>query len=140
MDVGRSGPGPVDGSLLTLQSVHRSQVVWDNKQAPPNLRVRTNYGEYWKTVRTHIPHQRIMDAIRDLAGEDDVNRGGLKIKWVVDNFGSCERLEQLDTAAIGYGVQVWIYERFPSLAPRHTGEPLSEYPLALRYVITPSVD
>ena len=30
MDVGRSGPGPLDGSLLTLQSVHRSQVVWDN--------------------------------------------------------------------------------------------------------------
>ena len=30
MDVGRSGPGPLDGLLLTLQSVHRSQVVWDN--------------------------------------------------------------------------------------------------------------
>ncbi|KAL1826401.1 hypothetical protein ACET3Z_004813 [Daucus carota] len=30
MDVGRSGPGPLDGSLLTLQSVHRSQVVWNN--------------------------------------------------------------------------------------------------------------
>ncbi|KAL1826587.1 hypothetical protein ACET3Z_004999 [Daucus carota] len=32
MDVGRSGPGPLDGRLLTLQSVHRSQVVWDNRE------------------------------------------------------------------------------------------------------------
>ncbi|KAL1815741.1 hypothetical protein ACET3Z_018315 [Daucus carota] len=60
MDVGRSGPGPLDGSLLTLQSVHRSQVMWNN-------------------------------------------------------------------------IEVWIYERFPSLAPRHRGQPLFEYPLALRW-------
>ncbi|KAL1823202.1 hypothetical protein ACET3Z_009980 [Daucus carota] len=32
MDVGRSGPGPLDGSLLTLQSVHRSEVVWNNRE------------------------------------------------------------------------------------------------------------
>ena len=32
MNIGRSGPGPVDGRLLTLQSVHRSQVVWDNRE------------------------------------------------------------------------------------------------------------
>ncbi|KAL1826651.1 hypothetical protein ACET3Z_005063 [Daucus carota] len=37
MDVGRSGPGPLDGSLLTLQSVHRSQVVWNNIEIEDKL-------------------------------------------------------------------------------------------------------
>nr|XP_017233821.1 PREDICTED: serine/threonine-protein phosphatase 7 long form homolog [Daucus carota subsp. sativus] len=75
MDVGRSGPGPLDGSLLTLQSVHRSQVVWDNIEPPPDFRLRTNFGEYWKAVRAHRPHQMIMDAIRDL-GFDCIFRLG----------------------------------------------------------------
>ncbi|WOG92882.1 hypothetical protein DCAR_0312159 [Daucus carota subsp. sativus] len=108
MDVGSSGPGPVDRRLLTLQSVHRSRDVWDNRevissfraiflhlygcvanrslqglifgalqlfQAPSDLRLRINYGEYWKKVRTHKPHQRIMDAIRDL-GFDCIFRLG----------------------------------------------------------------
>ncbi|KAL1808615.1 hypothetical protein ACET3Z_025605 [Daucus carota] len=50
MDVGRSGPGPLDGSLLTLQSVHRSQVVWNNierrptEQAPARPRARAPAG------------------------------------------------------------------------------------------------
>nr|XP_017221369.1 PREDICTED: serine/threonine-protein phosphatase 7 long form homolog [Daucus carota subsp. sativus] len=234
MDVGRSGPGPLDGSLLTLQSVHRSQVVWDNVEAGTvQARQGFDYSLYRETHTFHMPfgeatitledvhhilglptegdplilrgasttveERRVL--VREFLGllpeaKDDVNRGGLKIKWLVDNFGSCERLEQLDPEDIGYGVQVtyhirahllcvigslfphssgnrvqldllwllrdmdqlrryswgsavlgflyqklcsssrdnlWIYERFPSLAPRHRGQPLFEYPLALRW-------
>ncbi|WOH07790.1 hypothetical protein DCAR_0727224 [Daucus carota subsp. sativus] len=49
----------------------------------------------------------------------------------------CDSTHKVITNFAGYAtlVQVWIYERFPTLAPRHTATPLIIYPLALRFVI-----
>nr|XP_017219346.1 PREDICTED: uncharacterized protein LOC108196534 [Daucus carota subsp. sativus] len=47
----------------------------------------------------------------------------------------CDSTHKVITNFAGYAtlVQVWIYERFPTLAPRHTATPLIIYPLALRW-------
>ncbi|KAL1809684.1 hypothetical protein ACET3Z_026674 [Daucus carota] len=113
-------PGSVNGNLLTLQDSHRSTFVWNSSEAFPALRVRTNFGEYWNVVAETRPPQSIMDAIKDAGFEK-----------------MCDSTHKVATGFIGYAtlVQMWIYERFPTLAPRHTVTPLITYPLALRFVI-----
>ena len=39
---------------------------------------------------------------------NDVKRSGLKIKWLVDNFGTCELL---DPAAVSYRAQITFHIR-----------------------------
>ncbi|KAL1825494.1 hypothetical protein ACET3Z_012272 [Daucus carota] len=65
MDPAAYHPGPVNGNLLTLQDSHRSTFVWNSSEALPDLRVRTNFGEYWNVVAETRPPQSIMDAIND---------------------------------------------------------------------------
>ncbi|KAL1810957.1 hypothetical protein ACET3Z_021022 [Daucus carota] len=69
MDPAAYRPGPVNGNLLTLQDSHRSTFVWNSSEALPDLRVRTNFGEYWNVVAEIRSPQSIMDAIKD-AGVD----------------------------------------------------------------------
>ncbi|WOH11507.1 hypothetical protein DCAR_0830994 [Daucus carota subsp. sativus] len=63
MDPAVYGPGPVNGNLLTLQNDHRSEAVWNRGEAPEDLRVRANFGEYWDTVKNNWPHDSIVTAI-----------------------------------------------------------------------------
>ncbi|WOH01072.1 hypothetical protein DCAR_0520451 [Daucus carota subsp. sativus] len=249
MDPAAYHPGPVNGTLLTLQDTHRSTFVWNSSKDLHDLRVRTNFGEYWNVVDQTRPPQAIMDdindagfewvfklgqvkhdrglitafierwrpethtfhlpfgeatitleddMIRDLLGltpeQGDVRKNCLRIGWLIGNFGNCARLDEaaedfdaqtifhirahllcvigslfpdssgnyvnlnllwmlrdlqsVDGYSWGSAVlaylyrkmcdsthKVWIYERFPTLAPRHTATPLITYPLALRFVI-----
>ncbi|KAL1830156.1 hypothetical protein ACET3Z_008568 [Daucus carota] len=43
MDPAAYLPGPVNGTLLTLQDTHRSTFVWNSSTDIPDLRVRTNF-------------------------------------------------------------------------------------------------
>ncbi|XP_063938121.1 serine/threonine-protein phosphatase 7 long form homolog [Daucus carota subsp. sativus] len=252
-------PGPIDGSLLTLQKDHRSEAVWNRREPPEDLIVTGNFGDYWNTVKNHRPHVSIVTAItaagfgwifrpgkatitledvhhilglrttgrplilhgytstpaqrvalvRDLLGlapdTDDLRKDNLKIRWLITHFGRCHRLDELagdfgaqsifhirahllcvigslfphasgnsvplsllrllddleslggyswGSAVLSYtyrkmcdasrGVkdftgyatllQVWIYERFPTIAPHLRSQPQFTYPLALRWV------
>ncbi|XP_017220396.2 serine/threonine-protein phosphatase 7 long form homolog [Daucus carota subsp. sativus] len=280
-------PGPIDDSLLTLQTDHRSEAVWNMREPPEDLVVRVNFGDYWNTVKNHRPHVSIVAAItaagfgwifrlgkvrhdrgvitafierwrpethtfhfsfgeatitledvhhilglqttgrplilhghtstaaqkvalvRDLLGlapdTADLKKDNLKIRWLITHFGRCHRLDEsaedfgaqsifhirahllcvigslfphasgnsvplsllrlLDdleslggyswgSAVLSYtyrkmcdasrGVkdftgyatllQVWIYERFPTIAPHLRSQPQYTYPLALRWV------
>ncbi|KAL1805526.1 hypothetical protein ACET3Z_028594 [Daucus carota] len=69
MDPAAYHPGPVNGYLLTLQDSHSTSFVWNSSEELPDLRVRTNFGEYWNAVHENRPPQAIMDAIND-AGVD----------------------------------------------------------------------
>ncbi|KAL1831622.1 hypothetical protein ACET3Z_001273 [Daucus carota] len=63
MDTAVYGPGPVNGNLLTLQNDHRSEAVWNRREAPEDLRVRANFREYWNTVKNNWPHDSIVTVI-----------------------------------------------------------------------------
>ncbi|KAL1815631.1 hypothetical protein ACET3Z_018205 [Daucus carota] len=69
MDPAAYHPGPVNGTLLTLQDTHRSTFVWNSSKDIPDLRVRTNFGEYWNVVDQTRPPQAIIDAINDAGFE-----------------------------------------------------------------------
>ncbi|KAL1833243.1 hypothetical protein ACET3Z_002894 [Daucus carota] len=69
MDPAAYHPGPVNGTLLTLQDTHRSTFVWNSSTDIPDLRVRTNFGEYWNVVDQTRPPQAIIDAINDAGFE-----------------------------------------------------------------------
>lgn len=279
-------PGPVDGSLLSQQSEHRSELIWNDTELS-HFRLRVNFSDYWTSVglvppaadvvrairdagfdgvynigtlrhdaglitafverwrpETHTFHLRFgeatitledvhhilglrttgdpvihdedrisLDDCRRTIGEllgvypDDtvVNRAGIKISWMVQHFGGCERLDEYadgydgelifhtrahllliigslfpspsgnriqfsllhyvedltrirsyswGSAALAYLyrslcsssigaktdlcgcmtlLQVWIWERFPSLAPTITEDAIFQYPLALRW-------
>ncbi|XP_063949976.1 protein MAIN-LIKE 1-like [Daucus carota subsp. sativus] len=47
----------------------RVETVWNNSKDLPDLRVRTNFGEYWNVVDQTRPPQAIMDAINDAGFE-----------------------------------------------------------------------
>nr|XP_017221461.1 PREDICTED: serine/threonine-protein phosphatase 7 long form homolog [Daucus carota subsp. sativus] len=69
MDPAAYHPGPVNGYLLTLQDSHSTSFVWNSSEELPDLRVRTNFGEYWNAVHENRPPQAIMDAINDAGFE-----------------------------------------------------------------------
>ncbi|KAL1803180.1 hypothetical protein ACET3Z_031827 [Daucus carota] len=87
MDPAVYGPGPVNSNLLTLQNEHRSEAVWNRREAPEDLRVRSNFGEYWNTVKDNWPHDSIVTAIT-AAG----------FGWIF-RLGKEEQLLEVDSAA-----------------------------------------
>ncbi|KAL1806190.1 hypothetical protein ACET3Z_029258 [Daucus carota] len=86
MDPAAYHPGPVNGYLLTLQDSHRSSFVWNSSEELPDLRVRTNFGEYWNVVHENRPPQAIMDAIND-AGFEWVFKLGQDVLGVQETLG-----------------------------------------------------
>ncbi|XP_063942921.1 protein MAIN-LIKE 2-like [Daucus carota subsp. sativus] len=73
--------------------------------------------------------------VRDLQSLDGYSWGSVVLTYLYRKM--CDSTHKVATGLIGYAtlVQVWIYERFPTLAPRHTATPLITYPLTLRFLI-----
>nr|XP_017256507.1 PREDICTED: serine/threonine-protein phosphatase 7 long form homolog [Daucus carota subsp. sativus] len=71
--------------------------------------------------------------LRDLQSVDGYSWGSAVLAYLYRKM--CDSTHKVAAGFIGYAtlVRVWIYERFPTLAPRHTATPLITYPLALRW-------
>src|SRR5436305_513123 len=54
------GPGPIDGSLLTLQESHLSEVVWSEAHEDVSFRARYNF---WP----RLPAEPVLDIIHNTA-------------------------------------------------------------------------
>lgn len=57
-------PGPIDDSLLSLQSEHRSQRIWEGEE-PKHLRLRSNFKSYWDKVKVNPLPKDVLTAVRD---------------------------------------------------------------------------
>lgn len=54
-------PGPVDGTLLSLQATHRSEELWRGRIPLGSTMKPQRVDDVWTILRTHPPHERIVE-------------------------------------------------------------------------------